>query len=603
MGEKNANFTMQIISRDKIDRCLCGRSRAISIAFLLSVWVGVSATRSSAQDLERFAPQMPKAEHEGEVIESPTTPEEEADKSIELLPSLKGLVFVPRPSDVRESGRPGVKGVIVENVPLMDEETWSTRLADRFGAPLSMGGLHEIMREIINDYRDKGRPVVDVVVMEQDITSGVIQLAVVEAKVGQIQAEGAKWFKPDRLTSQVRLEHGGPIDSTILMADLAWLNKNPFRSIDLMYSPGEGEEETDVILRVEDRFPMRVYVGGENSGNILTGRDRWYAGINYGNLWDLDHQINYQWTFNDNIDQLSAHALSYIAPLPWRHTLSFQAAYVESEAALPAPFNLKGETAQLSGRYTIPLPGKANLSHEVEFGYDFKYSTSNLEFGVLTALAIATDVHQFVGGYRARLRDKGGVTGVSAFAFLSPGDVGGGNRDTAFNLARAGAKSSYTYGRFDLDRLQKLPRGFTFALRASGQVSNRNLLPSEQMGMGGYTSIRGYEEYELNVDQGYLLSTELRTPTIPVPIFASDNAGKASEAQFLVFLDHGGGRNVNLLPGEPNSLSMTSIGPGLRWSVGDSFSLRFDYGFQLEDSGAGLNAGNSRGHLGVQLAW
>lgn len=573
---------------------------------ILALGVGICplVVPSYAQDLERVAPHTPATEHKGEIIDKPSTnDDEDADEKIELLPSLKGLVFVPRPADVRESGRPGVKGVLVEDVPLMNQEDWAARLSDRIGAPLTMGGLHGIMREIIRDYRDKGRPVVDVVVMEQDITSGVVQLAVVEAKVGEIRAEGAKWFKPERLVRQVRLEPGGPIDSTLLMADLAWLNKNPFRSIDLLYSPGEEDAETDVVLRVDDRFPMRVYAGGENSGNRLTGGNRWYTGVNYGNLWGLDHQINYQWTFNDDTDRLSAHAVSYIAPLPWRHTVSLQAAYVESQAVLPAPFNLSGETAQLSGRYTIPLPGKSNLEHELEFGYDFKYSTSNLEFGVLTALAIATDIHQFVGGYRARIRDTSGSTGVAAFAYLSPGDFGGGNSDLAFNLARAGADSSYAYGRIDLDRLQKLPQGYSLALRASGQVSDRNLLPSEQVGLGGYSSVRGYEEYELNVDQGYLLSAELRTPVIPLPIFASDHTGAPSEVQFLVFVDRGGGRNVDLLPGEPSSISMTSVGPGLRWSIGNNFSLRFDYGFQLEDSGAGLNAGNSRGHLGVQVAW
>ncbi|HRQ89208.1 MAG TPA: BamA/TamA family outer membrane protein, partial [Bacteroidia bacterium] len=104
----------------------------------------------------------------------------------------------------------------------------------------------------------------------------------------------------------------------------------------------------------------------------------------------------------------------------------------------------------------------------------------------------------------------------------------------------------------------------------------------------------GYEEHEANVDRGYVLNAELRTPALSLQ--------KAGEVQFLVFVDHGGGRSVDRLPGE-GDVSMTSVGPGLRWTLGENVSLRFDYGFQLEDSGAGLGMGDSRAHIGAVLAW
>src|SRR5690606_29752651 len=140
----------------------------------------------------------------------------------------------PSPGHVRVAGRPEVSGVRVEGVPLLDQAEWSARLAPRIGAPLRMSDLHAIMREIILHYRSEDRPVVDVLVLEQDITSGVVQLAVVEARLGEVRAEGAKHFKAERLAGQIRLTPGQPIYSTLLRADLAWLNNNPFRSVDLV---------------------------------------------------------------------------------------------------------------------------------------------------------------------------------------------------------------------------------------------------------------------------------------------------------------------------------------------------------------------------------
>jgi len=563
----------------------------------------------SAQDLNLFAPKLPPAGVDGTIREAPVDdldPDAVA-ASVELLPSLKGLVFVPKVSDIRVEGRPGVKGVLVENIAMMDEGVWQERLSHHIGTRFTMADLNAVMREVILHYREAGRPVVDLVVVEQDITSGVVQLAVVEAHLGEVRAEGARFFKAERLAGQVRLKPEGPIDSTLLLADLAWLNRNPFRSVDLVYTPGEGEGETDVLLKIDDRFPMRLYVGYEDSGNALTGDNRWLAGVNYGNLWGIDHQINYQWTLNNQIDLLSAHSLSYLAPLPWRHTATFFGAYVESSANLPAPFNLDGETSQLSGRYTIPLPApsgfrRGTFDHEIEAGYDFKNSTSNLVFGVVQLQPVDTDVQQFVFSYRASLSDSHGATSFAANAYFSPGDLGSRNTDAAFQAARFGSDSTYTYGNLDLERLTRLPSGFTSVIKTTTQFASENLLPSEQLGYGGYSSVRGYEEREANVDEGILLTLELRAPSVGLLSLLKVPDAK-DEFQALVFWDYASGGNAKLLPGEPSSVSLSSVGPGFRWAIGKRFSMRFDYGFQLRDSGQGYGLGDSRMHLGGAISY
>jgi len=563
----------------------------------------------AGQDFERIAPHAPPVGEGGTLALPGELPDPAAEGAeVELLPALKGLVFVPRVDDVRVDGRPGVSGVLVEEVDIMDEAEWRDRLSRYLGARFTMADLNAVMREVILYFREAGRPVVDVVIVEQDITAGVVQLAVVEAMLGEVRAEGARHFNADRLAGQVRLVPGEPIYSTLLMADLAWLNRNPFRAVDLVYSPGEADATSDVVLRIDDRFPMRVYGGYEDSGNALTGDNRWLAGVNYGNVWGLDHQINYQWTFNERIDRLSAHSASYVAPLPWRHIATIFGAVVSSDAAIDPAFALGGETAQLSGRYAIPLAKPEFLSrqgfeHELEFGYDYKYSTSNLEFGLAQVLASATDVHQFIAGYRATLRDGHGATSAGVTGFFSPGNFGGGNDDAAYALARAGAESSYLYGRIDLERLQTLPLGFTAVARASGQFADGNLLPSEQLGFGGYASVRGYEENEALADRGILASVEVRAPAFSLVdrVFSEGKPGGGDEFQWLAFWDYAHGGNIDRLPGEARFTSLSSIGPGFRWSFGNRFSMRLDYGFQLRESGTG--PGDSRIHLGGTLSY
>ena len=50
---------------------------------------------------------------------------------------------------------------------------------------------------------------------------------------------------------------------------LDWINENPFRSTQLIYEPGPQVGTTDVTLVTKDRFPLRIYGGHQNTGNIM----------------------------------------------------------------------------------------------------------------------------------------------------------------------------------------------------------------------------------------------------------------------------------------------------------------------------------------------
>ena len=102
------------------------------------------------------------------------------------------------------------------------------------------------------------------------------------------------------------------------------MNVNSFHSTDAVFRPGTAAGTTDVWLNVKDRFPLRVYTGYENTGTQATGEDRVLAGFNWGNVFGLDQQLNYQYTASPDFDHYKAQSGSYIVPLPWAgHRLTF----------------------------------------------------------------------------------------------------------------------------------------------------------------------------------------------------------------------------------------------------------------------------------------
>jgi hemolysin activation/secretion protein len=132
-------------------------------------------------------------------------------------------------------------------------------------------------------------------------------------------------------------------------------------------------------------------------------------------------------------------------------------------------------------------------------------------------------------------------------------------------------------------------------LQGTAQLSSANLLGSEQLGLGGATNLRGYEEREANGDNGAVLVNELHLPPLRW------RAG--SEWDPWVFLDAGVVSSHARLPGEPGRLTLASAGLGLRYKLSDHFNLRAAYGWQLKDSGVSDGRRSSRGHISVVIAY
>ncbi len=139
-------------------------------------------------------------------------------------------------------------------------------------------------------------------------------------------------------------------------------------------------------------------------------------------------------------------------------------------------------------------------------------------------------------------------------------------------------------------------------MRGLVQESDANLLPSEQLGLGGYDTVRGYDEREVNGDDGFLISTEVAAP--PVSIFQIfGNSKIKDQLQFFGFVDYGGTslHHVTAADVNPNT-NLLGVGPGFRYAINPYLTVRFDYGFQMIDTGFD-GRHNSRADFGLVVSY
>jgi hemolysin activation/secretion protein len=549
---------------------------------------------SHAEDLDRLMPkQMPESGGDEGSVRPVPVPQAPPDKGETVLTgNLAGLVFVNSPDKIIKKGL-AQKGIIVDGY---QEQEFFGQMGTYLGKPLTLNGLNEILKKVVLYFRSTDRPVVDVYVPEQDISSGTVQVVIVEGNLGTVRTEGNKWFKDSLLIDSIRTRHGEVIHGRPLLEDLNWVNQNPFRRSDIVFTRGTNPGETDIVLKTQDRFPVRVFAGYEDSGTELTGKDRLLAGFNWGNAFGIDHQLNYQYTADKDFDKFQAHSVSYLAPLPWRHMLSLAGSFSKSKPDVE-DFDMDGKSTEFMGRYTIPLQDYTRYTHFFQAGIDYKDSDNNLQFSEIPVFDKKTQVLQGLAGYTGMLSDNRGATKISGNIFFSPGGLMKYNKDEYFEDMTPGSKAKYVYAQLNVDRMTAIAKGFDWSLRINTQFASCTLLDSEKMGFGGYDTVRGYDERDVNGDGGVLVVNELLTPAIDLK-GAVKTGRDLGVLRFLVFVDYGYAANH----GTTDNTSLYSTGIGFRYGLGTHVTARFDYGWQLKDIDT-EGEDNSRAHVGIVAAF
>lgn len=506
-----------------------------------------------------------------------------------LVNQLLGVVLLPRPGDVRPDGWPGVEGIWHD----FDEfpRTVGLALQQYIGRPVSLASLDQMVKDVVIAYREGDRPVVDVLLPEQDITSGVVQLVVIESKLARIRVEGVDADTEEFLRSSMRSRKGEVIRSTDILRDLSWINRSPYRKVDLVYAPGAEFGTTDVILKNYKTKANWFYAGYEDSGTDYLGKDRIITGFNFGDAFGPNRSVSYQFTADLDFEHVRAHSLVYTHALPWRHWITVLASYVEIESD-PIPvgngnfLNSDGSNTQLSARYGIPLDGTETRSREMDFGFDWKSNGNDLEFtdvnnlGNLQLFGTRVEIFQFSLGYKETIQHKRAVSQFDIRGVWSPGDINNHNSTANFQQARLLSQSEYFYALASLEHQQRLRDDWSARFKITGQVANENLQASEQLGAGGYDTVRGFDQRVARGDHGFVSTVELYTPELSIGrIFDWEN--ETDSLRFLGFFDAANLGNTNLLVGEPSSFQIGSVGLGLRWNYSDWFKFRLDYGYPV----------------------
>ncbi len=576
---------------------LFGRDNVHQCAFMVNVkglWslsiCAFSSVVVCGQD--RFVPTVENDSPRSVLPFGGNQPVTDGDDREVLVATVSGLLVTTGNNDGMR-----VQGVSFSGLTVDDQEALKRSLQPFLNRALTEKSLLTLTELIVSHYEENSRPVVDVwIPQQQEPDSGQLVVRVTEGRVGQVQIREPQHFDADLLVPALRVESGSLLHSGDLAATTSWLSRNPFRKAELFVAAGDGEGEADLMFAFEEETPWQVSLGYENTGSEATGENRFLLAAVWGNAFQHDHVLAYQATLGASWDQFQAHGLSWEVPLHHRHEflrVTGSWAEVSSDAVTSlGAAEIEGSSLQLSASYGRQLI-HGDWVGEVSGGFEFKRSDTFLTFSDFAAFSSDTPVEVAQFRLNVLLQNPAETASdwssrLQASLVASPGDLSGRNNDEDFARYRSGADSSYLYLRGN-GQWSRSWRSWTFLIRAEAQLASGSLLPSEQLGLGGLRTVRGYSEREALADSGWWGSFEARSPAWQAPLFQ-----KELTAQGLLFVDHGFAWQDHA-----NNVQLWSLGVGARVGWGEA-SLRADLGLPLIE---GEEDDHLRAHLGLVYRW
>jgi hemolysin activation/secretion protein/AraC-like DNA-binding protein len=174
-----------------------------------------------------------------------------------------------------------------------------TNVPEAFGTNVTIDGIRAAVKELQTSYRERGFVTVSVGLPPQKLTNGIVKVKVIEGRLAVINVTGNDHFSTANVLRALPSLHTNMLlNSHVFQRELDMANASRDRSIYPVIGPGPDPGTSEITLKVKDRFPLHARVEYNNTGTVGTPDDRVNFSAQYGNLWQLEHQIGIQYAFS-----------------------------------------------------------------------------------------------------------------------------------------------------------------------------------------------------------------------------------------------------------------------------------------------------------------
>lgn len=467
-----------------------------------------------------------------------------------------------------------LKGFRVTGATAFAEAELVALVQDATGREVSFSDLDQAAARISRYYRERGYMVARAYLPAQDIKDGVVEIAVIEGRLGKVNLNNPSRVRDSVARSYINVLPGAVVTESSIERRMLLLNDLPgVGDARATLSPGANVGESDLSVELAPAPFASGSVELDNFGNRFTGENRLTGKINLLSPLGFGDLLSAQLTRGFN--GLEFGRLAYQVPVGG-DGLKMGGAYSSSDYRLGKSFsalNASGEAGTYTLNASYPFIRTRNFNLYAQAAYDWRDFQDRVS-SAATVTDKSTRAASLTLSGDARDALLGG--GITVFSL----GYGSGRVNIETPAARAvDDVTARTHGHFDkwninVLRLQSLGERLSVYFVFSGQKANKNLDSSEKFLLGGPNGVRAYPQGEASGDSGYVATAELR--------YTFTLAAVPGVLQPFVFLDAGSVTiNENPFIAGANNRHLSGGGVGLQWSSVNGFQVKLTIATRL----------------------
>jgi len=516
------------------------------------------------------------------------------------LPSLAPDSLAQSPAPVLDAPRVRVSRFAVTGVTVFSEDQVQALLASGEGRELTLAEIEALANRVTAFYREHGYILARAYVPAQEMHDGVVQIAVLEGRVGKIDINGLRHYNPDYLRRYVEPQSPQRVfEAAGFERGLLALNDLPGLYLKSTLKPGAEPGTTDIVLDADKDRLISGALDSNNYGSPETGYERFGVSLNLNNPSGLGDVLAFRGLTSTIGGALWLARLSYAIPVNSFGT-KVGAAYTHSHVgadvgAVVGDITVRGD-ADIGSLYALhPFVRSRELSVYAQVGFDIKNFDNNFQ-SEPQAQPQRDNLRVFsVGGFVDSVDRWRGANNLFLTLYQGIGNFLGGMdgiNDPTASVPGAGGTFTKLIG--EVSRAQQITTWTSIYVKVGGQWASTSLVVPEQYIVGGPGTVRGYPVAQFSGDRGYSLTGEFRWNA---PGFADKPAFLGTKwgdiLQFYGFVDHGGANLIDAPQGQTKSQTITGAGIGAQIAVPDNFVLKLEYAKPMNHVVGGATPSNA----------
>jgi len=564
-----------------------------SVLLMAGPWLGVYLPVFAQQPpaaAENVLRELPSAISGAlrELKERPRAPERPAP-AIDVEPTAKPA------SGRRSELRIEVKAFRFSGLTAVREQKLQRVVQKYLGPNRGFDDLQAAVGEVAEYLRTAGFFLAQAYLPAQQVSDGVIEIAVLEGRIGRVKVERegdvpvSQWAI-DSILSTLRpgmvIREGEVERALFLLGDL---NGFAVRSV---MQPGERLGTADLVVRLSPARRLEAAVDYDNFGSPYVGQNRAGTAFSWNNPLHLGDNLSARtvFSFNGGLAFGRAAYLVPVGPYGTKLGVAYSRLNYELGTSVFESLGLSGSADVISGYVLNPLIRGRNLNLFLTLGYDHRrFEDTNDTIPETAGRQMNVSTFSLVGDSRDMLLG-GGINNFSLSYTIGWLDFGQ-SFTRKVNSSTIGHKTNGNYNKLygSFSRLQQISGPFLGFFAVSGQWASKNLDPIEKVSLGGPNAVRAYVTGEAVVDEAVLVTTELRY-AIPQP----DAFRLPGDMIGAAFVDVGFGQihTDPLTTDKPKTITRSGTGLGLTWGRPDDFLVRGSVAWPL--TGAPIGGAGDR---------